>query len=113
MRSVAATTAPTDLPYVVLALGDGTPRAWRRVGRYRDLDAAVRARVEDVLAQLEAHDGWLVFTEHLVFGPGPGGPASVFSYATEIGADPSSDRVPEPFNVEGTRRWLLAAHDLP
>ena len=111
--TAAATTTKTDLPYEVLALGDGPREAWRRVGRYPHLEAALTARVADVLAQLEANDGWLVFAEHLVIGPGPSGPASVFGYATEVGADPGSSRVPDPFDLEGTRRWLLAAHDLP
>jgi len=104
--------AVTDLPYEVLALGSGAGASWRRVGRYQDLDAALAARVEDVLAQLQANDGWVVFTEHLVIGPGPAGPASVHSYATRVGAERTSDRVPDPANLDDSRRWLLAAHDL-
>ena len=111
--TATVTTTETDRPYEVLAVGDGPREAWRRVGRYPDLETALIARVQDILTLLEANDGWMVFAEHLVIGPGPAGPVSVYGYATEIGADPTSNRVPDPFNLEGSRRWLLAAHDLP
>ncbi|MCW2599479.1 MAG: hypothetical protein JWM02_1308 [Frankiales bacterium] len=103
----------TALPYEVIALSDRfAPGAWRSVGHYPDLDQAVRARIEDVLQQLQGNDGWLVTAEHLVIGPGQDGPATVHCCMTEIGADPASNRIPDPFNLDATRSWLLAAHGL-
>lgn len=85
---------------------------WRHLGHHPHLEAALRARVEDVLAQLAANDGWLISAEHLIIGAGPDGPATVFGHVTEIGADPASDRIPDPHNEAGARAWLLAAHRL-
>jgi hypothetical protein len=102
----------TGVPYELVALGGHPGAPWRRVGRYADLEATLTARVEDVLAQLQANDGWMVVAEHLVIGPGPAGPASLSSFVTEIGADPHSNLVPDPFDLDGSRRWLLAANEL-
>lgn len=110
------TTLPATLhglPYEVIAISSRlAPGSWRSVGHYADLDQAIRARIEDVLAQLLSNDGWLVTSEHLVIGPGIDGPATVHCCMTEIGADPASNRVPDPFNLDATRGWLLAAHGL-
>jgi hypothetical protein len=107
----------TAAPYQLLALkisrSDASFVAWRRLGRYRDLETAVRARVEDVLQQLAANDGWLINAQHLIIGPGHDGPATVHSYISEVGADPGDDRVPTPHNEPALRRWLLSAHSLP
>jgi hypothetical protein len=107
----------SDGSYQLIALGRplaGEPTlAWRHLGHYPALDEALRGRVDDVLAQLAANDGWLVTVEHLVIGPGPDGPATVLGHITEIGADPAEDRVPDPYDEAGARRWLMAAHDLP
>src|SRR4051794_7301207 len=101
--------------YQLIALnraGDNEPAlAWRHLGHYPALDKALRARVDDVLAQLAANDGWLVTVEHLVIGPGADGPATVHGHITELGADPAEDRVPDPYDEAGARRWLMAAHD--
>jgi hypothetical protein len=85
---------------------------WRHLGAYADLETTLRARVEDVMAQLEAADGWLVTCEHLVIGPGPDGATRVVPHVTQLGADPATDRVPDPHDGPATRRWLLAAHQL-
>lgn len=108
----------TDLPdpsgYQLVALApDGAVGGWRTVGAYRDLDSALRGHVEDVLDQLAANDGWLVCCEYLIIGPGPDGQTRVTSAVTEIGADPRSDSVPDPYDEPATRRWLLAAARLP
>jgi len=112
------TPTPTriDANYQLIALG--RPKAapptlaWRHLGHYPALDEALQARVDDVLAQLAANDGWLVTVEHLVIGPGADGPATILGHITEIGADPNDDRVPDPYNEAGARRWLMAVHDL-
>lgn len=39
-------------------------------------------------------------------------PATVYCCMTELGADPTSDLVPDPFELDATRSWLLAAHAL-
>ena len=83
-----------------------TPACWRSVGRYPDLDQAVRARIEDVLAQLVTN-GWLVTAEHLVIGPGADGPATVYCCMTELGADPTSD-LPSPGPLRARRHPQLA-----
>ncbi len=104
-------------PYQLLALTttrtDASFVAWRTVGRYCDLETAVRARVEDTLQQLAHNDGWLTTAQHLIIGPGHEGPATLHNYITEIGADPADDHVPSPHNEPALRRWLLSAHSLP
>lgn len=110
-------TLPAPAAYQLLAVTSvgqpSPPVAWRDLGRFCDLETAVRARVEDVLAQLAANDGWLITAQHLVIGPGHDGPATLYPYISELGADPASDRVPSPHNEPAMRRWLLAAHALP
>lgn len=109
-------TSTSGATYQLIALPRGGNRSrkgdWRHLGTHLDLASALRARVEDVLTQLAANDGWLILCEHLVIGPGPDGPATVFGHVTEIGADPAADRVPDPHNEAGARQWLLAAHRL-
>jgi hypothetical protein len=106
--------SPTEDPrYQLIALPDaGRTGPWRHLGTHPDLESALRARVEDVITQLAANDGWLITCEHFVIGPGPEGPATVFGHVTEIGADPAVDHVPDPHNEAGARRWLLSAHRL-
>lgn len=104
-------------PYQLLALKvsdtDPSSLAWHSVGCYADLEAAVRARIEHVLQQLAANDGWLITSQHLIIGPGQEGPATPHTYISKVGADPADDRVPSPHNEPALRRWLLAAHALP
>lgn len=114
----AAMTSPLEAPvFQLLALTtvrrSGQPVDWRHLGRYPDLETAVRARIEDVLAQLAANDGWLINAQHLVIGPGLDGPGTLHCYVSEIGADPADDRVPSPHNEPALRQWLLSAHCLP
>ena len=106
-------SCPTDCYQLVALASSGGIGGWRRLGAFPDLDSALRAQVEDVLAQLAANDGWLVTCEHLIIGPGPDGTPRVASAITEVGADPASDRVPAPYDEVDTRRWLLAAASLP
>jgi hypothetical protein len=87
--------------------------AWHNLGCFADLETAVRARVENVLQQLAANDGWMITSQHLIIGPGHDGPATPHSYVSQVGADPGDDRVPSPHNEPALRRWLLAAHTLP
>ncbi len=107
-------TSSDDECFDVIAVDNAAAHQsqWRLVGRYPGLPLALRARVEDVLALLVINDGWLIRAEHLIVGPGMRGPATVSAYVSEIGADPASDRVPDPFDLEGSRRWLLHAHGL-
>jgi hypothetical protein len=99
-----------EVSYQLVALApDGAVGGWRRVGSYPDLDSALRAQVDDVVAQLAGNDGWLVTCEHLIIGPGPDGAVRVAGAVTELGADPASDRVPAPYDELDTRRWLLSA----
>ena len=101
---------PHDVSYQLVALApDGAIGGWRRVGSYPDLDSALRAQVDDVVAQLAGNDGWLVTCEHLIIGPGPDGSVRVAGAVTEVGADPGSDRVPAAYDELDTRRWLLSA----
>ncbi len=106
-------TAPYQLLGLSITRTDASFVGWRKLGRYCDLETAVRARVEDVLQQLAANDGWLINAQHLIIGPGHDGPATVHNYVSEIGADPADDRVPTPHNEPALRRWLLSAHSLP
>lgn len=106
------------MPYQLVALAAAArpspdaPRSWRHLGQFPDLNSALHARVDDVLAQLTANDGWLVQVEHLLIGPGPAGPATVSSCVSSVGADPHSDLVPAPFDLDATRSWLIAGHGL-
>ena len=110
-----AITAPAPYRlFAVTTVGAASgPVGWRYRGDYADLESAIRARVEDVLAQLATNDGWLINAEHLILGPGHDGPTTMHMFVTELGADPGSDRVPSPHNEPAMRRWLLAAHALP
>jgi hypothetical protein len=117
----ATMTDPTDgtapRPFQLLALTtvrrSGQPVSWRHLGHYPDLETAVRARIEDVLAQLAVNDGWLLNAQHLIIGPGDDGPATLHCYVSEVGADPSDDKVPSPHNEPALRQWLLSAHRFP
>jgi hypothetical protein len=109
--SPSAATANRDVRLVALSR-DGAAGRWRDLGSYPDLDSALLARVEDVLAQLAANDGWLITCEHLVIGHDAGGVPTVASHVTQLGADPASDAIPAPHNEPETRRWLLAASGL-
>ena len=111
-----AAVAEDDLPFTLIAMTSPSaiePRTHaRQVGQFPSLKAALRGRVNDVLAQLAANDGWLITAEHLIVGPGDPPRAEVYRYVTQVGSDPGSDRVPLPYDPEATRRWLLAAHQL-
>jgi hypothetical protein len=108
-----STEQPGLNTYQLIALAShGEVAGWRLVGRYPDLDSTLRARVDDVITQLANNDGWLITCEHLLLGPGHDGPTSVGSHVTQLGADPTSDRVPQPYDERATREWLLAAHGL-
>jgi hypothetical protein len=97
-------------PFAVLALQPGAGAGWQRVGRYEDFDSAIEGRIDDVLTQLEANDGWLTTCEHLVVGPDLDGSVGVWPQTTSLGADPSSDRVPEPYDRDRWRQWLVQTH---
>ena len=107
---------PDNRPFVLIALraSNRVPRAagCRQVGRYRSLDAALHGRVDDLLNQLAANDGWLITAEHLIVGPDADGHTAVSNYVTQIGSDPGNERVPLPYDPGATRQWLLAAHQL-
>jgi hypothetical protein len=109
-------TSHTGAPYQLLALSsaprDRPAAPCRHLGSYVDLEAGVRARVEDVLRQLAANDGWLIQAQHLIIGPGHDGPATVRCYISGVGADPADDQVPSPHNEPALRDWLLSAHSL-
>lgn len=112
------TSGPTGAPYQLVALDapvSGHPQRkalWRDLGTFPDLTGALRARVDDVLEQLAANDGWLVEVEHLLIGPDPDGSVTVRSCLSSVGADPHSEHVPEPFEPGKVRDWLLASHGL-
>jgi hypothetical protein len=114
----ACTTATADAgsccegtrPFAVLALEPGAQSGWRLVGRFADFDAAIEGRIADVLTQLEANDGWLTRSEHLVVGPDLDGSVGVWPQTTSLGADPGSDRIPAPYDRAAWRQWLLQTH---
>ena len=98
------------MPFLLLALHPGQGAGWHQVGRYQDFASAVAAHVEDVLEQLEANDGWLTTTDHLIVGPGLDGSVAVWPQTTSLGADPSNDRVPDPYDRQVWRGWLEQSH---
>ena len=98
--------------FAVLALHPGEGAGWHLVGRYVEFDDAVAARIEDVLARLEANDGWLITIEHLIVGPDLDGSVGVWPQTTSLGADPSSDRIPDPYDRSAWRQWLRQTHQV-
>jgi hypothetical protein len=108
--------ADDDPSFTLIAIMSPTPidarTQCRRVGTFASLTAALHGRVDDVLEQLAANDGWLVTAEHVIVGSGEGIRAEVYSYVTQVGSDPGGHRVPLPYDPKATRRWLLAAHQL-
>lgn len=106
----ARSTVEPARPFAVLALHPGEDAGWHLVGRYPDFDAAIEARIEDVLARLEASDGWLITSDHLVVGPDLDGSVGVWPQTTCLGADRSSDRIPGPYNRVAWRQWLHQTH---
>ena len=84
----------------------------RLLGDYDDYPAALYARVDDVLVQLERNDGWWTRVEHVIVGPGLDGPDSRHELCTELGVDPADGRVPTSADLQDARAWLWFAHDL-
>lgn len=108
----AAVSQETELvaAFLVLAVHPGEGTGWHLVGRYVDFDAAVAGRIDDVLERLEDNDGWLVTCEHLIVGPDLDGSVRVWPQVASLGADPSSDRIPDPYDREAWRGWLEQSH---
>jgi hypothetical protein len=100
----AGATAPPS--FLLLALQPNAEVGWRIVGRYPDYEAAEQARVADTLVQLERSDGWLVLCEHLIIGPNPDGSIGCWPHLASLGADPTSDRVPAPYDRADWEQWL-------
>lgn len=88
--------------------GDAT----RVVGDFPDYRAALRARVDDVMAQLEVLGWTWTRAEHVIIGPGVDGPRTVHPACTEVGVDGADSRIVTSAEVDGVRAWLLAAHHL-
>jgi hypothetical protein len=108
---VAGSMEPAPLAFLLLAVLPGT--GVRTVGRYADYDAATAAQIEDTLRQLESNDGWLTTCEHLIVGPDLDGSISGWPYLVSLGADPSSDQVPAPYDRDDWKQWLEQTHQLP
>jgi hypothetical protein len=96
--------------FLVLALQPSATIGWRVVGRYLDYPSAQRAHVGDVLAQLDGNDGWLLTCEHLLIGPDLDGSIGCWPQLVSVGADPSSDRIPDPYDRAGWQHWLECTH---
>jgi hypothetical protein len=90
-------------------LGDTAP-AHEYVGCYATFEAALVARDEHVLAQLEAGGGWYRVVEHAIIGPGRNGPHTVHANATALGVDPATGHAPTQEDLEDARRWLKTIH---
>ena len=80
------------------------------VGRYDNYDDAVAARGRDVLAQLAAQGGWWTRIEHVIVGPGLGGPRTEHGFCTELGVDPDRAGAPTSADLADAREWLEALH---
>jgi hypothetical protein len=96
--------------FLLLALQPSTTVGWRIVGRYPDYPSAQRAHVDDVLAQLDGNDGWLITCEHLLIGPDLDGSIGCWPQLVSVGADPSSDQIPDPYDRAGWQHWLECTH---
>lgn len=97
---------------LVLALAAPGAASWRTVGRYANYEAATRAHIDDTLDQLERNDGWLLTCEHLLIGPDVDGRISCWPQVVSLGADPRSDRVPDPYDRQAWATWLEHIHGL-
>jgi hypothetical protein len=101
-----------DAAYELLAVpADAEETALRRIGLYPTYDQALRARDEDVLDELAARGGWYTVIEHVIVGPGLGGPRTAHRHATALGVDPAAGRVPGPDDLDDARRWLTAIRE--
>ena len=94
-------------PYELFAEPAGDEEvALRWVGRYPTYEEALRARDEDVIAQLAERGGWYTLIEHVIVGPGLRGPKTLHRHATALGVDPAAGRVPGPQDLNDARHWL-------
>jgi hypothetical protein len=98
------------MTYRLLALSDDGPA--RPVGAYPTYEAALLARIDDVIDQLRANDGWWLRIDHLIVGPGVDGADTDHPLCTGLGVDPAMDRVPVEQDLTDARRWLMFAHDI-
>jgi hypothetical protein len=96
--------------FALLALHPAEAPGWRLVGRYLGFEEAVAARIDDGLTQLEANDGWLVTVDHLIVGPDLDGSVGAWPQTSCLGAHPSSDRIPDPYDRDSWREWLEQTH---
>ena len=77
-------------------------------GTYDDFDAALRARDDDVIAQLDACPSPPREITHLIIGPGLAGPRTPHVLVTFAGVD---SQHPDPEReVAGIARWLREIH---
>jgi hypothetical protein len=97
------------MTYKLHAISEGSQAL---VGEYGDYSSALQARVDHVLDQLRANDGWWTRAEHLVVGPGIDGPTTHYPMCTELGVDPADGRIPTKHDIDDARDWLLFAHEL-
>jgi hypothetical protein len=96
------------MPYRLIRLASGGERL--AVGEYDTYPAALQARADDVIEQLDANDGWWLRVEHVIVGPGLLGAATEHPFCTELGVDPATGRLPTPVDLDDARCWLADLH---
>ncbi len=96
------------MSYRVIRLASGGERLV--VGDYDTYAAALHARADDVIEQLEANDGWWLRVEHVIVGPGLLGATTEHPFCTELGVDPATGTLPTPLDLDDARHWLADLH---
>ena len=87
--------------------GNGDRRSLGTFPQYAD---AVRARGDDVFAQLRHQGGWWTRAEHVIVGPGLDGPHTEHGFCTEFGVDRDRGEAPTIDDLIDAREWLTALH---
>lgn len=96
------------MSYELIAIAAGGDR--RRLGTYPTYAEAVRARGDDVFAQLRDAAGWWTRAEHVIVGPGLDGPDTEHGFCTELGVDSDGVNPPAPADLLDARQWLDSLH---
>jgi hypothetical protein len=76
------------------------------LGEFIDYEQAMDACDTDVLAELEANDGWRMRSVHLIVGPGLDGARTEHPVIASVGVDPDRSEPPTDEDLAEARAWL-------
>lgn len=81
----------------------------RLLGSYATYEAALHARDQDVLEQLEQARGHRIQPQHLIVGPGQRGARTAHQVVCSVG-QPTGDPVDLAAELAATEDWLRRIH---